>query len=215
MWDLLAGKEEGKLGLHSEPDLIRFNVSGTRFAVISHSNLTLYSTDMRPLTELNSSPKSARFHDVRFWEFDGKERMLVACEDGKVRVYDTSTVVEGQEEPVKDVAVVKGHSNRVKRMDLSSILHDGEERIIMTTISSDGWVNFSDLSSLRTSSESIIELEPTVRYDTKGMRLVCLAVQGVSKEVEADSSDDEDGSESEDEDEGAEVVEMSEEEAED
>lgn len=70
------------------------------------------------MTPLRSFASQSRFHDVAFIEKDGQELLLVACEDGKVRIYrdlaerldeDEDEETQPQEE---HIAELTGFSNR-------------------------------------------------------------------------------------------------------
>lgn len=59
----------------------------------------------------------SRFHDVAFLEQDGVEILLVACDDGKVRVYkdleeSTEDVENIDTETPKHIAELVGFTNR-------------------------------------------------------------------------------------------------------
>jgi protein MAK11 len=61
---------------------------------------------------------ATRFHDVAFVDYQGSELLLVACEDGKVRIYKDITASEDdakeekEEEELSHIAELVGHSNR-------------------------------------------------------------------------------------------------------
>ncbi|GAA6060218.1 hypothetical protein JCM10212_002297 [Sporobolomyces blumeae] len=176
MWDLVAGKSVATLKLGVEGDVVRWNTNGTKFAVIMNSTLTVYGIDMSVHHTLTAP---SRFHDVRFCHFPldrldplHREYLFVACEDGKVRVFDVSEPVPVQAEQGDDdaatkavvpenkldpVAILVGHSNRVKMMDLFEVALPGstpsastsepdESTVILTTVSSDGKIHLYDLA---------------------------------------------------------------------
>lgn len=73
------------------------------------------------MDRLHTMTSRSRYHDVRFAELeDGTELLLVACEDGKTRVYDqlASEAVsddgeeEGKESEPRCIAELGGHANR-------------------------------------------------------------------------------------------------------
>lgn len=68
---------------------------------------------------------------------------------------------------------------------------------LIITISSDGYIFIHWLPS--TLSQDIPQIEPLLKYDTKGLRLVCLDVSGFIREPVAveESGEEEDGSSSE------------------
>ncbi|GAA5882779.1 hypothetical protein JCM1840_002359 [Sporobolomyces johnsonii] len=174
MWDLVAGKSVATMKLGTEGDAVRWNTNGTKFAVICGTNLTVYGIDMSIHHSL-SAP--SRFHDVRFCYFPldaqdpaQREYLFVACEDGKVRIFDVSeptpvTVDEGTDLSELDlpkmdpVATLDGHSNRVKMMDLLEVAlpaspdapassSEPATTIVLTTVSSDGKIHLYDLARL-------------------------------------------------------------------
>lgn len=63
----------------------------------------------------------SRFHDVAFFEKDGKEVLLVACDDGKIRIYQN---LEGQAveieninaEKTEHIAELVGFTNRYAKI---------------------------------------------------------------------------------------------------
>ena len=66
---------------------------------------------------LHTLASRSRFHDLRFEQLsDGTEVLLLACEDGKVRVYDhIATEVDDEGVPntiLRCFAELAGHSNR-------------------------------------------------------------------------------------------------------
>jgi protein MAK11 len=148
MWDLVAGKSVATLKLGTEGDVVRWNAVGTKFGVITANTLTVYgivslifssetSFRLAQLTLARSHFQDmsihhtltapSRFHDLQFCilpSSPSKEFLLVACEDGKVRVFDISNpkpVKVGQEEDEEEFenrekmevcAELVGHSNR-------------------------------------------------------------------------------------------------------
>ncbi|GAA5905239.1 WD40 repeat domain-containing protein [Sporobolomyces salmoneus] len=170
MWDLVAGKSVATLKLGTEGDLVRWNAKGTKFGVITANTLTVYGIDMSIHHTLTAP---SRFHDLQFCTPPSSldsEFLLVACEDGKVRVFDVSNptpVKVGQEEDeeafenrakMEVCAELVGHTNRVKMMDLLEVAlpesSTPHSTVILTTASSDGCINLYDLSSLPVSSST-------------------------------------------------------------
>ncbi|GAA5947029.1 hypothetical protein JCM3765_002122 [Sporobolomyces pararoseus] len=171
MWDLVAGKSVATLKLGTEGDVVRWNGKGTKFGVITANTLTVYGIDMSIHHTLTAP---SRFHDLQFCTLNegSQEFLLVACEDGKIRVFDITNpapIKVGQEEDeeafqnrakMEVCAELVGHTNRVKMMDLlevalppsSSSSSSPESTVILTSASSDGCINLYDLSSLSTST---------------------------------------------------------------
>lgn len=137
LWDLLGkstAKGSSSTRLGAEGDLVRWNTKGDRFAVILDRELRIFTTVSLPLqfkctfapllklllsqdmTPLRSFSSISRFHDVTFVEKDGKELLLVACEDGKVRIYKdirkTAQLEGGDAEQQEHIAELVGFSNR-------------------------------------------------------------------------------------------------------
>ncbi|GAA5915536.1 hypothetical protein JCM6882_005929 [Rhodosporidiobolus microsporus] len=258
MWDLVAGKSVATMKLGTEGDVVRWNTDGSKFAVICNNNLTVYGLDMSIHHSL-SAP--SRFHDVRFCYFPldttdptQREYLFVGCEDGKVRVFDVSepnpiTVDESTDLSELDlpkmdpVALLTGHANRVKQMDLLEVAlpstatsSDKPSTIVLTTISSDGKINLYDLSRLpRPASGKKAgkkgkapaaevgepkEITPSATYDTDKTRLTCVCAVGMVERkggkggaVEEDD-DEEDEDSDEDEEEGGDEEDLSGEEVE-
>ncbi|GAA5922474.1 uncharacterized protein JCM15063_003314 [Sporobolomyces koalae] len=176
MWDLVAGKSVATLKLGQEGDVVRWNQLGTKFAVICANSLTVYGIDMSIHHSLTAP---SRFHDLQFSTVGENEYLFVACEDGKVRVFDVSNPPEpvkvGQEEDettfesrdkIRLVAELTGHTNRVKMMDVvrvglpqtSTASTSKTEQApqptttVLVSASSDGRINLYDLSILSTVS---------------------------------------------------------------
>jgi protein MAK11 len=64
------------------------------------------------MTLLHTLSSPSRFHDVRFHKpNDSSEAMLVACEDGKVRVFVEPEGKSG-EQSLESVAELVGHTKR-------------------------------------------------------------------------------------------------------
>lgn len=142
-----------------------------------------------------SSP--SRFHDVAFLEKDGCDLLLVACEDGKVRIYkDMSEGIEAtHQEHVSELAgfknrcvqVTQDHCtgidsslrrpDRVKSLAIVEVL--GQH--LCTAISSDGSIKTFSLSDInvQASSRDPQVLEAVSSYDTKGSRLTCMTAVAV------------------------------------
>ncbi|KAM0750385.1 WD40 repeat-like protein [Meredithblackwellia eburnea MCA 4105] len=217
MWDLVAGKSVATLKIGEEGDVVRWNTDGTKFATICNKTLTVYALDMSVIRTLTAP---SRFHDVRFCYFPldaedptQKEYLFVACEDGKTRIFDLSREEkEGAES--EPVAVLVGHSNRVKMLDILEVAYPTttpSSTLVLTSISTDGKINLYDLSSLPSSLGTGHEIEPIASHDTDGSRLTCVFAVGMvggaktkkaSEDGEAAVESEEDESEEEDEKEG-------------
>ncbi|KAK4705518.1 protein MAK11, partial [Phenoliferia sp. Uapishka_3] len=205
MWDLVAGKAVATMKIGEEGDVVRWNTDGTKFAIITNQTLVVYSVDM---TVLRSLTARSRFHDVRFCYFPldaadptQREYLFVACDDGKTRVFDLSTksaevdVVEGETGPSMDaVALLTGHANRVKMLDLLEVAYPvaaanpnsaptAPSTLVLSSISTDGKINLYDLASLsvltNTEAGEPVEIGPIASHDTDGSRLTCVCAIGL------------------------------------
>jgi len=241
MWDLLGrstGKSSTSTKLGAEADIVRWNIDGTKLAVLLDREIRVFSTDMNRLATLTSL---SRFHDLQFANIDGQEVFLVGCEDRKVRIYtfveaaeDAADGKDDADENEKDplkfqcFAELVGHANRVKAVSVTKVLNQHTA----TTISSDGSIHVYSLANLAAAigAESPLQIKPVQRYDTKGSRLTCLTVVGVRDDrttrgtvdggdVSSDDSDDDsEGNDSElelDEDAADDMEELEREEADD
>ncbi|BGP21254.1 WD40 repeat containing protein [Rhodotorula toruloides] len=251
MWDLVAGKSVATMKLGTEGDTVRWNTDGTKFVVICNNQLTVYGLDMSIHHQLSAK---SRFHDAQFCYFPldktdsaQREYLFVACEDGKVRVFDVAnpTPVHVDETTdlsdldlpkIEPVALLTGHANRVKMMDLlevalptSDSASSPSSTIVLTTISSDGKINLYDLARLPTPSSTpsdgkgkgnkatvpapieAKEIEPVASYDTDKTRLTCVCAIGlVERKKGADGKDVEESTDEEeagDEEDGEETEE--------
>lgn len=188
------------------------------------------------MTVLHTLTAPSRFHDVQFCYFPidatdpkQKEYFFVACEDGRIRVFEVGQGGGGEEEVLEPVKVLAGHTNRcvslsvplhlqsadtriqnrsVKMLDLlevayptSSATEEAETTLVLTSASSDGKINFYDLAAL--SQESEEEIKPIGCFDTDGSRLTCVCAVGMveRKGEEAKGEDEEDSSDEEEEEE--------------
>ncbi|KAK4057751.1 Protein mak11 [Microbotryomycetes sp. JL221] len=236
MWDLVAGKAVSTMKLGVEGDVVRWNTDGTKLAVICGNQLTVYGIDM---TVLHALSGPSRFHDVQFTYYPldkqdetQSEYMLVACEDGKTRVFDIAnpSVHEDDEEDeeatttLEPVALLTGHKSRVKMLDVLEVARPDQptSTIAVVSASSDGFINVYDLAPVANAAGSQdaveVEIEPSGQYDTDGSRLTCVNAIGIAdsqlfssqratgddedSEQSTDEEDDEDDEDDEDESEG-------------
>ncbi|KAM0793651.1 hypothetical protein ACM66B_001082 [Microbotryomycetes sp. NB124-2] len=196
MWDLVAGKAVSTMKLGAEGDVVRWNTDGTKFATICGNQLTVYGVDM---TVLHALSGPSRFHDVHFSYFPldkqdpaQSEYMFVACEDGKTRIFDVATpsvtdseVENGASTLLEPVAVLVGHKNRVKMLDLLEVaVPDAEtSTVVAVSASSDGLINVYDLAVLPSSAKgekAALDIEPSGTYDTEASRLTCVCAIGLT-----------------------------------
>ncbi|KAH8116375.1 WD40 repeat-like protein [Phellopilus nigrolimitatus] len=183
MWDLMRGKGSASTKLGKEGELVRWSKKGDKFVVQSGATIDLYSTEMS-LTHTFTHP--SRVHDVHFCSNISSESedvfLLVAAEDKKVTIYDTSSK---DSTSLRVIAEVIGHQNRVKAIDTLAIAIPSSSprswTTILSTVSSDGWVRIFDLGPLASldkaaSKGEIQALTAIAEYDTKGSRLTCCAL---------------------------------------
>ncbi|KZS94471.1 WD40 repeat-like protein [Sistotremastrum niveocremeum HHB9708] len=200
MWDLVRGKGVASVKLGKEGEIIRWSRNGTQFAVQSHSTIDLYSTDM---ALLHTITHPSRLHDLRFHILSqDREVLLVAAEDKKVTAY---ALPSDTKQPPTIVAEFIGHTNRVKSIDtLEVALPMKKTMTLLASASSDGLINIYDISSIPSESGSTPSIERIAHYDTKGSRLICVALAdgAVStstpisgKKRAADEDDDEESDE--------------------
>ncbi|KZT43135.1 WD40 repeat-like protein [Sistotremastrum suecicum HHB10207 ss-3] len=218
MWDLVRGKGVASVKLGKEGEIIRWSKNGNQFAVQSHSTIDLYSTDM---ALLHTITHPSRLHDLRFHILsEDREILLVAAEVKKVTAY---ALPSDTKQPPTIVAEFVGHMNRsvfddktqpylptdchlsVKSIDtLEVALPTKKTMTLLASASSDGLINIYDISSIPSESGSTPSIERIAHYDTKGSRLICVALAdgAVStstpisgKKRAADEDDDEESDE--------------------
>jgi len=156
------------------------------------------------MTLLHSISHPSRLHDIRFCKrvVGTGELLLVAAEDKKLSIYDTSS---NPDELPTIVAEMIGHSNRfvyflssstsvflksyrisVKAVDTLSIALPSSpsypsSTTIVCTISSDGKIHIYNLAFVPTPKSSMmpsekVQIEPVAIYDTTGTRLTCVTL---------------------------------------
>ncbi|KAL7417450.1 WD40-repeat-containing domain protein [Mrakia frigida] len=209
MWDLMRGKAGGAVKLGKEGEVLRFSPSGQTFAVLSTTTIDLYTKDMSPILTLTNSK---RFHDFHFLEIpsstpvvegeptpEPREMLFAAVEDGFTRVWERVGGRMGdlgvKEEGWTELVRLGGHENRVKSL---SPLYP-----LLSTISSDGFINLYDLTLLPPTPSSTTAVTPVPvqlpqgQYDTKGTRLTCLTMAEGERGVEGVDEEDVEGDEEE------------------
>ena len=171
---------------------------------------------MSPILTLTNAK---RFHDFHFLEVpsateggEPREMIFAAVEDGFTRVWERVGGRMGdlgvKEEGWPELARLGGHTNRVKSI---SALYP-----LMSSISSDGFVNLYDLTLLpptpATASPQTSDANPNAsaaatiavpvqlpqgQYDTKGTRLTCVTMAEGERGVEGVDEEDIEGDEEE------------------
>lgn len=124
------------------------------------------------------------------------ELLCIGTEKGVVEVY---TVEIGQVEPEEDddeemdedeedgekepkgpkaeidlVAKLVGHTNRIKAVSALTFPAPSGPTVLLTTVSTDGYINLYDLGAIPTSERE--EHKPVAIYNTKGTRLTCVFI---------------------------------------
>ena len=209
MWDLMRGMGSASVKIGTEADRVLWDTLGTRFAVLTGRKIIVYATNMSKVAQIEH-PK--RLHDIGFVRSnmignndkrdDQHELMLVANEAGILHVFDLDDLQgTGEDASPREVARLVGHTNRVRSAVATHVqANDGTERLLVTTISSDGYIRVFELCLSR--EEPLVpELEALAAYDTKKSRLTCLSAVGFDpdasdlpneEEAESDDSDPED-----------------------
>lgn len=189
LWDLMRGVGSASVKIGIEADRILWDTQGQRFAVLAGRQVMLFGTDMTKLAEVEL-PK--RLHDVYFVRTplnkSVHELMLVACEDGQVHVYDVDDL-QATDDSATPRALVRlvGHQNRVRSAQATHICaDDGSEHVVVTTISSDGFIRVFDLDASRDA-----DLQAVGEYNTKKSRLTCLSAVGYDELASTSDGDDE------------------------
>ena len=209
MWDLMRGMGSASVKIGTEADRVLWDTLGTRFAVLTGRKIIVYATNMSKVAQIEH-PK--RLHDIGFVRSniignndkrdDQHELMLVASEAGILHVFDLDDLQgTGEDASPREVARLVGHTNRVRSAVATHVqANDGTEHLLVTTISSDGYIRVFELCLSR--EEPLVpELEALAAYDTKKSRLTCLSAVGFDpdasdlpneEEAESDDSDPED-----------------------
>ncbi|CCU98766.1 unnamed protein product [Malassezia sympodialis ATCC 42132] len=204
LWDLMRGVGSASVKIGIEADRILWDTQGRRFAVLAGRQVMLFGTDMSKLAEVE---QSKRLHDVYFVRapVNGAvhELMLVASEDGQVHVYDLDDLQDTDDGATPRALVrLVGHKNRVRSAQATPVCaDDGTEHVVVTTISSDGFIRVFDLDA-----SSDADLEAIGEYDTKKSRLTCLSAVGYDELASTGDIDevpaDEDALDDDEEDDG-------------
>ncbi|KAI9635994.1 WD40-repeat-containing domain protein [Dioszegia hungarica] len=260
MWDLMRGRGAASLALGTEAEIVRFSPLGTHFAVLFPKKVELYSLTLKLLHRIETK---SRFNTLEFALIPGaegeeEEVLCVGTEKGvvevrKVEIADEDEVKEEDEEKEPEevetqpiggatldhVVSLVGHTNRIKSLSTLSQPVIGSDpssisrTVLLSTVSSDGYINLYDLSSAMcanaSSSESAMgdasalpQVRPVASYNTKGSRLTCVFLAdgkkgeiGGEKKPDSEEEDDDEedgedmydqGSDGEEDDEGLDGV---------
>lgn len=142
---------------------------------------------------------------------------------------DEEKEVKGPTAEVDLVARLVGHTNRIKAVSALTFPAPSGPTVLLTTVSTDGYINLYDLGAIPTSESE--EHKPVASYNTKGTRLTCVFLatggaprrkgvaasaasaekkqEGARFAMEAAGSDDEDDDDEEEEDENADMYDNS------
>lgn len=225
----------------AEGEVVRFSPSGQSFAILSTTTIDLYTKDMSPILTLTNAK---RFHDFHFLEVpsateggEPREMIFAAVEDGFTRVWERVGGRMGdlgvKEEGWTEIVRLGGHANRYvlsrsffSHFVVADFLHFFLRDIsvksisplypLISSISSDGFVNLYDLTLLpptpATASPQTSDSNPNTsaaqtlavpvqlpqgQYDTKGTRLTCVTMAEGERGVEGVDEEDVEGDEEE------------------
>lgn len=177
MWDLMRGQAAASTRIGIEADVVRWDTTGARFAVLAYRQAMIFGTDMTKIAELEETRRIGDLCFLRVKDEDGKEHelLLAGLEDGIVKVFDLDAQVEqpakeakaakeadsdaeesddGEEEeeelaPLVEVGRLVGHKNRVRSIAVLPVkVSEGARSYVAVTISSDGFIRTFDLSSI-------------------------------------------------------------------
>ena len=214
MWNLMRGVGAASVKIGIEAEQIRWNQSGSRFAVMAQRQVMVFATDMTKIAEVEL-PR--RVHDMIFFQ-DEHELLLVAGDDRVVHIYNMDDLIEQDEDETTPTEIGRliGHDNRVRSVGVVRVRNGNQGEVLAATISSDGMIRIFDLGQIIAGDSTAIAV---AEYNTKRSRLTCLSVSGYvesgnaeeeEQKEEQDEEEEEDG-ENEENEEDEENVEMDEE----
>lgn len=155
---------------------------------------------------LHTLETKSRFNTLLFTEIppkddvsDGEEVLCIGTEKGIVEIYSVEVAGDDEEDdedeedddededmsgPTVIVSLCGkcvGHTNRIKSISALPFPAPEGPTTLLTTVSSDGFINLYDLRDMPATPET--ELTPVTSYDTKGSRLttVFIAEGGVPR----------------------------------
>lgn len=162
---------------------------------------------MQTLKLLHTLETKSRFNALLFTEIppkdgegDAEEVLCIGTEKGVVEIYSIEVAGDDEDEDDEEddeedddddmsgpTAIVSlcgkciGHTNRIKSISALPFPAPEGPTTLLTTVSSDGFINLYDLRSMPATPET--ELKPVTSYDTKGSRLttVFIADGGIPK----------------------------------
>lgn len=176
MWDLMRGQAAASTRIGIEADVVRWDTTGARFAVLAYRQAMIFGTDMTKIAELEETRRIGDLCFLRVKDREAKEHelLLAGLEDGIVKVFDLDAKVEqaakeakaakeaesdaedsdDEEEeeelaPLVEVGRLVGHKNRVRSIAVLPVkVSEGARSYVAVTISSDGFIRTFDLSSI-------------------------------------------------------------------
>ncbi|RSH83572.1 uncharacterized protein EHS24_007260 [Apiotrichum porosum] len=191
MWDLMRGRGAASLPLGSEAELVKFSPRGTHFAVLYPKKVEIYSLTLKLMHTLETK---SRFNHLLFADVPGSEAELlcIGTEKGVVEVYDVEIGQADDDEDDEDddeededeenakgpfaivdrVATLVGHTNRIKDVSSINFTAPSGPTVLLTTVSSDGFINLYDLAAAQDGAE----VQPVASYDTNKSRLTCVSI---------------------------------------
>lgn len=136
----------------------------------------------------------SRFNHLLFADVPGSEAELlcIGTEKGVVEVYDVEIGQADDDEDDEDddeededeenakgpfaivdrVATLVGHTNRIKDVSSINFTAPSGPTVLLTTVSSDGFINLYDLAAAQDGAE----VQPVASYDTNKSRLTCVSI---------------------------------------
>ena len=199
LWNLVTGKKAGVLSFEKsvlqgvkegryssgEGRRIRWNATGTEFAVAFERGLVVFGEDSKPKRRVLPAPLS-KLHQVWWGAIGGQELLAVSTEDGRIVFFDTMSTSEGDEQELPNAQAVMqlggraaGVVGRIKDFAVLSIPDQGRPATAIVTASSDGSVRLWSIQA--TELDEVAKQGETRQVGTllgtydSGDRITCLA----------------------------------------
>jgi protein MAK11 len=167
VWNLMTGRKASvnKLG-RDEGLVVLWNSEGDKYAIMFNKAVNIYNVSDAQVSSTISH--TSKFHTMQYFKRQDDEFIVTGHEDKIVRIWNTSSG-----ECVKEI---KGHKLRVKALTVLEC----EDKIILSSVSSDGVIKCWNLGQIMDSEE---EAEPLGEFNTK-CRATCIDAHiGFSKLV--------------------------------
>ncbi|KAJ1679772.1 60s ribosome biogenesis protein mak11 [Spiromyces aspiralis] len=147
VWNLMTGKKASKTKLAQQGEVICWNKSGTRYAVVSGNMVTIYN-----IKDASVHSEVRHTHSITSVEYleqqQGQELLVLGSQSKQLFVYqipETNAEVVGSG---KLVLTWESHDNRIKGLSVVEVKRpDDSEVRILTSISSDGKIKLWDLGA--------------------------------------------------------------------